>query len=572
MQPNSTWLGIQTLTLILWVSSTPILLAQKTFQERLKDFPYWSNLCNLQADAGTYDEALKSCEGAIALKRKNAGIWADYSGVLLKLKKFPEAIAAADKSLQLNAKTSLAITYKCMAFQSLQRYEEALDTCTFALKVDGTWGRFSPAIAWRQRGILLSLFTQYEQAIIAYDRTLLLEPKDSLTLAYRCEALVKLNQNEDAIDSCDRALAGNGKWGDKTAAFAWTNRGQAHRQLQQGVKAIADFDRALNIEPEDPLTWGAEGLVFESLSKFNESLTAYNRAVGIDPKFSLALAGQCTMLNQLEQYKEALAACDQAIKENRNWNEKFPAQAWNQRAKALAGLEKYEEALASVNRAVGMTPNYPEAWSDRGAILWHLQKYDAALESTQKAIQLNPKNAKAWLNQGIVLRSLGQYQDALKAYDTALEIDTTNSGVWMNRAVVLVDLGRLSAAIASINSGLQFDPKSFLGWYNKGLILVKLHQYEDALVAYERAAKIEPKSASALTGYGMALFFLQRYPDAIMTLQAALKLEPNLSLAQEALKTAMEKQKEKVEKEKEAAMEKEKKSRSTVFKKTDLKK
>ncbi|NJM76770.1 MAG: hypothetical protein HC852_14490 [Acaryochloridaceae cyanobacterium RU_4_10] len=63
MRRQSKWLGIQTLVLILWVSSATQLLAQKSFQERLKDFNYWSGLCNLQADAGKYDEALKSCEG-----------------------------------------------------------------------------------------------------------------------------------------------------------------------------------------------------------------------------------------------------------------------------------------------------------------------------------------------------------------------------------------------------------------------------------------------------------------------------------------------------------------------------
>ncbi|NJM76771.1 MAG: tetratricopeptide repeat protein [Acaryochloridaceae cyanobacterium RU_4_10] len=438
--------------------------------------------------------------------------------------------------MQLDPKTSLAITYKCMAFAALQKYEEALDTCTFALKVDGNWGRFSPALAWLQRGILLSGLTQYEQAIIAYDRTLLLQPKDSLTLAYRCEAFTKLNQNEPAIDSCDRALAGNGKWGDKTAAFAWINRGVAHRQLKQWEKAIADYDRAINIEPNDPLTWAAQGFVFEKLARFNESLTSYDRALQISPKFSLALVGRCTMLNQLTQYKEALEACEQSLQGDGNWIETGPAQAWNQRGKALTGLEKYEEALASANRAVGIKPDYPEAWSDRGAILWYLRKYEEALDSTQRSIQLNPNNAKAWLNQGIVLRAMGQPEEALKTYDKALQLDPTDAETWVNQSVALLDLGRLQAALSATDNALRFNPKSFMGWYNRGVALVKLRQYQEAFLAYEKAAKVKPDSADALTGLGISLFFLKRYPDAVLTLQAALKLNPNQGLAQEALK------------------------------------
>ena len=165
-----------------WLLPTPSTNKEgkNKLEERLKDPNYWLNLCNLQSDTGKFEEAKAACEEVIALRPKNPLAWANHSGVLLKMEKYPEAIASAEQALKFDKKTSLALTYKCMAFSALGRNEEALDACNQALKVDGNWGRKSPKLAWINRGAILSTLGQYEKAIIAFDRTLLLEPRDSL--------------------------------------------------------------------------------------------------------------------------------------------------------------------------------------------------------------------------------------------------------------------------------------------------------------------------------------------------------------------------------------------------------
>jgi tetratricopeptide (TPR) repeat protein len=72
--------------------------AQVNFEE-LENFDYWQRLCRLQTAAGKYEEAQQACEQAIELRPEEASIWADHSGILLQLAKYPEAIASADLSL-----------------------------------------------------------------------------------------------------------------------------------------------------------------------------------------------------------------------------------------------------------------------------------------------------------------------------------------------------------------------------------------------------------------------------------------------------------------------------------------
>lgn len=424
---------------------------QKGLEDKLKDPSYWSSLCYLQTDAGKLEEAKASCEQVITLRPKNALAWADHSGVLLLMKQYPEAIASADKALKLESKTSLALTYKCMAWNALSKYEEGLDACNLALKVDGSWGRKSPKLAWLHRGIILTQRNQYEQAMIAYERTLLLEPGDSLTLAYRCQVYNKLEQYQAAINSCNEALAGNGDWGDMSKTFAISNRAEARYQLKQLEASVRDYDELLAIEANDAIAWARQGIILEKLSRPTEALTSYDRAIAINPKYSFAQVGRCTVLNKLEQYKDAEAACGEAIKGDGIWQIRGAAQAWNELGEAQAGQSQHEKALASLQRAVGMKPNYAEAWSNRSVTLWHLQKYDEALQSTQKALTLNPNYAQAWFNRATILTKKQQYIPALLAYDRALRFEPNNHEIWTSRSVVQWEMKKYKEALISLD-------------------------------------------------------------------------------------------------------------------------
>jgi tetratricopeptide (TPR) repeat protein len=521
----------------------PVLLAKQPQEfDQLQDFSYWSNLCHLQTDTGIYDQALESCKKAIAIEPEDSGIWADHSEILLKLKKYPDAIASADQALVFNPKNSLALTYKCMAYEALNDNDQALDFCTEALRVDGAWGRKSPAIAWLHRGIILAQKQNYEQAVIAYDRVLLMEPKESITLAYRCASLTELVQYEAAMESCTQAVEGNGNWGDLSAAFAWLNQGKLLTRLGQYPDAIAAYDKAIAIDPNNAVTWAGQGYVLEKLLRYEEALTSYNRAVQIKVDYTMALVGQCKMLNKTRQYEPAAAACDLAIQGDGTWRESGIAEGWTQRSIALAGQGKYEDAMAAANRAVGIREDYAEAWNYRGVIFWYLKQYPEAIASIQRSISLDPTYAQAWANQAAVLRTLTQYESALSAYDQAIRIDPQNDEFWANRSVTLWSLARYDEAVISADRSVLLNPNSVQGWYNRGVALYALKEYTAALTAYHRVTEIDPKNVNALTGTGIVLAQLKQYDEAKKALEAALAINPDLSLAQVTLQTVIQQQ------------------------------
>ena len=67
-------------------------------------------------------------------------------------------------------------------------------------------------------------------------------------------------------------------------------------------------------------------------------------------------------------------------------------------------------------------------------------KYEEAIASYDKAIEIDPKHAKAQRNKGLALNKLERYEDAITCYDKAIEIDQKDVKVLYNKGFALNEL------------------------------------------------------------------------------------------------------------------------------------
>ncbi len=95
---------------------------------------------------------------------------------------------------------------------------------------------------------------------------------------------------------------------------------------------------------------------------------------------------------------------------------------WGVRAKKLASLGYYSQALTSYDRALAIRQDNAEVWIWRGGVLTHLDRYEEALASFEKALEIQPDNQSAALFRGIAFHHLGRYKEAYASYDQALGI------------------------------------------------------------------------------------------------------------------------------------------------------
>jgi len=167
-----------------------------------------------------------------------------------------------------------------------------------------------------------------------------------------------------------------------------------------------------------------------------DALASYDRALAIRPDEPQALSNRGVTLGELGRHEEALASYEKALALRPDY-----APALSNRGNALRALKRFDEALAVYDRALVTAGDFPEGWSNRGTTLHDMGRYAEALASYDRALALRPDYAHAWSNRGLALQQLGRLEEALSSYDKALSIQPDYTDCKSNRDEILALLG-----------------------------------------------------------------------------------------------------------------------------------
>lgn len=108
-----------------------------------------------------------------------------------------------------------------------------------------------------------------------------------------------------------------------------------------------------------------------------------------------------------------LYGTDSAIKE---------AQYLVQQAREKSMSGDHSSALNYLNKAINRNPKYVDAYVLLGNCQDCLDKYEDAIASYDKALQIDPGHAEAWFNKGISLKKFGQTKEALQCIEKSIDL------------------------------------------------------------------------------------------------------------------------------------------------------
>ena len=127
-------------------------------------------------------------------------------------------------------------------------------------------------------------------------------PKDAApSLLERSNTLLELGRYREAIADLNEYehLMSN-----ELTAYFYYRREQAEMQCRMFQQAVDDIDRAIRMEPKEPLYHAERAVVYYRLGEFEEALKSAQKSAELNPKFGDAyrLAGICQLrLNQREK-------------------------------------------------------------------------------------------------------------------------------------------------------------------------------------------------------------------------------------------------------------------------------
>jgi tetratricopeptide (TPR) repeat protein len=222
------------------------------------------------------------------------------------------------------------------------------------------------------------------------------------------------------------------------------------------------------------------------------------------------------------RFDEALASYDRALAVRPDY-----AEALNNRGVTLQELKRFDEALASYDRALAVRPDYAEALCNRGNTLKELKRFDEALASYDRALAVRPDYAEVLNNRGVTLQELKRFDEALASYDHALAVRPDYAEALYNRGNTLQELKWFDEALASYDRALAMRPDYAEVLNNRGVTLQELKRFDEALASYDRALAVRPDYADALNNRGNTLQELKRFDEALASYDRALAVRPD---------------------------------------------
>jgi len=330
--------------------------------------------------------ALEAYDAALAQDREDQILWNKKGEALLGLKKYEESLSAFNEAVELDERYADAWLGIGDSFFGLGRFDEAYKCFDKALELDADLSE-----AWYKKGTVLEAKGRWGGALQLYERAIALDPdyfEPRLRVAAALSGRQKYNEALKAYDDVlskkptePIAMVGKastykemGRWGAALQLLesltkdhddfvpGWILRGQIMKDQRQSDKAMADFERALALDPENSVALVEKAwLLFEN-GGFSESLRIFKIASQVDPRNYSAWLGIAESFREMGDKEKAMVAYDKAT-----GIAPGDSDIWLKRGIALHEFERYRDALDSYDKALGINPNLEEAkrWRER---------------------------------------------------------------------------------------------------------------------------------------------------------------------------------------------------------------
>ena len=203
-------------------------------------------------------------------------------------------------------------------------------------------------------------------------------------------------------------------------AKLYFDRGFIYLKKKDDDNAIADFDSAIELNPEDPDAWWWRGSAYFEKEDYDKAIADFTQAIELKPENPNAYLGRGIAYLRKENYDKAIADFTQAIElkpENPN--------AYLIRGIAYSGSGKTDHAIADFDNAIEFKPENQNAYLERGRAYLEKEDYDKAIADFTQAIELNPEDPDAYLWRGRAYLKKEDYDKAFEDFLSAGKQDST---------------------------------------------------------------------------------------------------------------------------------------------------
>lgn len=143
-----------------------------------------------------------------------------------------------------------------------------------------------------------------------------------------------------------------------------------------------------------------------------EAIPYYERALRLRPEHVIARQNLGVALRKARRLQESLVVYDVMIAQA-----KQPTAAmYNGRHYTLCELNRRADAVADLERALAINPNFVDAWNNLGVERQYVGDVEGAFAAFRRCLELNPEHGYAPRNEADLFLELGRASEALPIY------------------------------------------------------------------------------------------------------------------------------------------------------------
>jgi lipoprotein NlpI len=230
------------------------------------------------------------------------------------------------------------------------------------------------------------------------------------------------------ISGCTASIQ-SGRWSGRGLAWAFNNRGLAYAKNGQYDRAIADYDQAIRLNPQDANAFNNRGVAYDDKSQYDRAIQDYDQAIRLNPQDGDYFNNRCIAYRNKGQYDRAIQDCDQAIRLNPQ-----DADYFNNRCIAYRNKGQYDRAIQDCDQAIRLNPQDADHFNNRGNAYSAKGDYDRAIADYSEVIRLDPKNARAYISRGRAYLYGGSLAKAQSNFKQASDLNPNDAyiALWLD--------------------------------------------------------------------------------------------------------------------------------------------
>jgi predicted Zn-dependent protease len=261
-------------------------------------------------------------------------------------------------------------------------------------------------------------------------------------------------------------------------AAARYEHGVALGALGRGDEAVAELQRAVELNPDLPDAWRA---LADHLAAVGDDAGAeaararFLKASTRDPRLLAAGAALCE-----NRIPEAEALLRRHLHEHST-----DIAALRMLAEVAARIGRYRDAEHLLARCLELAPGFHGARQNYAVALHRQGNHAAALPQIDRLLAAEPRNPNFRSLRAAVLAGIGEYARAIDIYVGVLKEYPRHAKIWLSYGHALKTDGQVAEGISAYRRALELDPRLGEVWWS--LANLKTYRFEANELAQMRA-------------------------------------------------------------------------------------